>query len=202
MAILTTPSPDPVQALFLDQFPRFCDHARFAFRHVHCPATRDDRVAESLALAWRHFVALLARGKNPAGFVTVLALRCSQAVKAGRRLTGTESPLDVLSPLAATRHQFSLIRDQDTLLATGPWAEAVTENGRTPVPDQAAFRIDFPRWRSAFAGRDRAILDALMAGSGTLEVARAFRVTPGRVSQLRRMFEASWRAFHASRTPG
>ena len=42
MAILTMPGPDPIQSLFLDQFPRFCDHARFAFRHVHCPSTRDD----------------------------------------------------------------------------------------------------------------------------------------------------------------
>ena len=202
MPIRTTPGPDPAQALFLDQFPRFCDHARFAFRHVLCPATRDDQVAEALALAWRHFVTLLARGKNPAGFVTVLAFRCTQAVKAGRRLAGNESPRDVLSPRAAARHQFILTRDLDAVPATGPWADAVAENGRTPVPDQAAFRIDFPRWRASFAGRDRAVLDALMAGGGTMEVAQAFRVTPGRVSQLRRMFEASWRAFHASRTPG
>ena len=202
MAIRTTPGPDPVQVLFLDQYPRFRDHARFAFRHVHCPSTRDDQVAEALALAWRHFVALLARGKNPAGFVTVLAFRCSQAVKAGRRLDGTESPCDVLSQRAAACHQFTLSRDLDTVPVTGPWADAVTENGRTPVPDQAAFRIDFPRWRSSFARRDRAVLDALMAGCGTLEVAREFRVTPGRVSQLRRMFEASWQAFHSSRKPG
>ena len=202
MAILTTPGPDPVQALFLDQFPRFCDHARFAFRHVRCPATRDDQVAEALALAWRHFVALLARGKNPSLFVTVLAFRSTQAVKAGRRLDGSESPRDVLSLRAAARHKFILTRDLDTVPATGRWADAVTENGRTPVPDQAAFRIDFPRWRSAFAARDRAILDALMAGGGTLEVARMFRVTPGRVSQMRRAFEASWRAFHSSPKPG
>jgi hypothetical protein len=72
-----------VTASFLAQLPRFLARARFAFRRVACPQTRADRVAEALALAWKHFVTLSQRGKRPEAFVTTLALRCTQAVKAG-----------------------------------------------------------------------------------------------------------------------
>jgi hypothetical protein len=73
-----------VTALFLLHLARFEVHARDAFRRVGCPQARADRVAEMLALAWKHFAALAERGKGPERFVTTLALRCSQAVKAGR----------------------------------------------------------------------------------------------------------------------
>jgi hypothetical protein len=89
-----TPRTGPrVTAVFLAHLPRFLAHARFAFRRVGCPHARADRVAETVALAWKHFAALAARGKKPEQFVTTLALRCSQAVKAGRRLWQSGSAL-------------------------------------------------------------------------------------------------------------
>src|SRR5262249_53162946 len=100
-----TPRTGPsVTAVFLGHLPRFLAHARFAFRRVGCPHARADRVAETVALAWRHFAALARRGKRPEEFVTALALRCSQAVKAGRWLAGCETGTDVLSPVAQVRH--------------------------------------------------------------------------------------------------
>src|SRR5262249_61723978 len=77
--------------------------ARSAFRHVRCPHTRADLMAETLALAWRHFAALALRGRHPETFVTTLALRCSQAVRAGRRLAGADRSSDALSPVARGR---------------------------------------------------------------------------------------------------
>ncbi|HJZ53795.1 MAG TPA: transposase DNA-binding-containing protein [Gemmataceae bacterium] len=81
-------------------------------------------------------------------------------------------------------------------------AEALSGNTRTPVPAQVAFRLDFPRWRSGFGRRARAVLDALAAGGRTNEVARELGLSPARVSQMRREFERGWKAFHQPRDVG
>jgi hypothetical protein len=58
-----------------------------------------------------------------------------------------------------------------------------------------ASRLDFPRWRASLRRRDRKILDALAGGERTADAARRFRISPGRVSQLRREFEEGWEQF-------
>jgi DNA-directed RNA polymerase specialized sigma24 family protein len=190
-----------ITALFLAHLSRFEAHAWFAFRRVGCPHTRADRVAETVALAWRHFATLSRRGKKPEQFVTTLALRCSQAVKAGRRLAGCETGQDVLSPVARVRHGLSVVRlpDHDRAFDRHPLpdelAEALADNTKSAVPEQAAFRVDFPRWRASLRRRDRRVLDALAGGERTADAARRFKLSPGRVSQLRREFEEGWEQF-------
>jgi hypothetical protein len=197
-----TPRTGPsVTAVFLAQLPRFEAHARFAFRRVSCPHARADRGAETVALAWRHFAALSRRGKKPEQFVTTLALRCSQAVKAGRRLSGCETGQDVLSPVARVRHGLRVTRlpdrdrESDRHPLPGVLADALADNTRSAVPEQAAFRVDFPRWRASLRRRDRRVLDALAGGERTADAARRYKLSPGRISQLRREFEDGWREF-------
>jgi hypothetical protein len=73
--------------------------------------------------------------------------------------------------------------------------ERLRDNTLTPVPEQAAFRIDFPVWRCTRTERDRRVIDALMAGGRTRDVSQMFGLSPGRVSQLRRDFLEDWRRF-------
>jgi DNA-directed RNA polymerase specialized sigma24 family protein len=197
-----TPRTGPsVTTTFLKHLPRFEAHARFAFRRLGCPHDRADRVAETIGLAWRHFAALSRRGKKPEEFVTTLALRCSQAVKAGRRLVGCETGHDILSPVAQVRHSVRVTRlpdydrESDRHPLPGALADALTDNTRSAVPEQAAFRVDFPRWRASLRRRDRKILDALAEGERTADAARRFKLSPGRISQLRREFEDGWEQF-------
>ena len=138
--------------------------------------------------------------------MTTLALRCSQAVRAGRRLAGSDRSSDALSPVARVRHAFAVrpLRDPTPVIDQqhendAELAEALSGDTRTPVPAQVAFRLDFPRWRSGFGRRARAVLDALAAGGRTNEVARELGLSPARVSQMRREFERGWRAFHQTR---
>ena len=168
-----------LHAAFLAELPRFDAHARFATRHVTCADTRSDLTAEILALAWRQFVRLHRRGKDPGKFVTTLALRCSQAVRAGRRLVRSDSARDALSPVARARHGFAVERLPHPQCDVPHLAEALTDNTRTPVPEQAAFRLDFPRWRAGFRPRTRAVLDALAVGERTGDVARRFGISSG-----------------------
>jgi hypothetical protein len=63
---------------------------------------------------------------------------------------------------------------------------------------QAAFRIDFPAWLGTRPERDRRVLDDLMLGERTLDVARKYALSPAGVSQLRREFLADWTRFTAN----
>jgi hypothetical protein len=68
------------------------------------------------------------------------------------------------------------------------------------VPDQVAFRCDFPVWRRTRNARDRRLIDDLMVGERTHEVAERYGLSPARVSQLRREFHADWERFSGDRT--
>ena len=76
------------------------------------------------------------------------------------------------------------------------WTKAVVEDTRTPpVPDIVAFRIDFADWLKSLRRRDRRVAEALSLGHTTGHVARKFRVSDGRISQLRRELAESWHRF-------
>lgn len=47
------------------------------------------------------------------------------------------------------------------------WQEALHDNMQTPVPDQAAFRCDFPRWLRRLGSRKRRIAEKMLLGERT-----------------------------------
>jgi hypothetical protein len=103
---------------------------------------------------------------------------------------------DVLSPQARQRHGFAVGKVPDCGTLDGsPLEEALHDNTKSPPDQQAMFRIDFPSWRASRTERDRRVLDDLMLGGRTLEVAGRHGLSPGRVSQLRREFLLDWRRF-------
>jgi len=169
-----------------------------------------------VALAWKWFVRLMQRGKDPSEFVTTFTSLLARAVNSGRRLAGQAKAKDVMNPATQRRHGFtveplpcsssasydrlySLPHGQDMHDA---FEECLQHNTVSPVPDQAAFRIDFPRWRRTRCYRDRRIVDELMAGHRTLDVSRRFGLSPGRVSQLRQDFQQDWNRFNGETLAG
>jgi hypothetical protein len=83
----------------------------------------------------------------------------------------------------------------------GPLRLALQPHAAAPVPEQVAFRLDFPAWLRTLGQRSRKLLVCLMAGHRTLDVARRFGVSPARVAKLRRAFAAGWRRFADGRPP-
>jgi hypothetical protein len=78
----------------------------------------------------------------------------------------------VLSPLAQARRRFGLSPLPDvSSLSASPLEEALQENTVSPVPEQGVFRLDFPTWRATRCERDRKVIDDLMAGERTQDVA-------------------------------
>jgi len=180
---------------FLSILPKIEVHAHFAFRRSRCSHARADAVAEVVALCWLWFCRLARRGKDATTYSTTLASFASRQVKSGRFLNGQNSK-DVLSAMARQRRGFEVVRLADfTGRYMAPWQEAVADNTRSPVPEQVAFRQDFPSWLTTLSQRHRTIIEDLTLGYGTLHVARKYGISPARVSQLRRAFERGWTLF-------
>jgi hypothetical protein len=77
----------------------------------------------------------------------------------------------------------------------GGWREVLVED-RTAGPAEIAMtRLDFASWLSTLSKRDRQLAEKLVLGETTGRVARTFRISAARVSQLRRELCASWHRF-------
>jgi hypothetical protein len=192
-----------LQATFLTSvLPKVLSHGRVYFRHLKSAERQEEYIAEMVALAWKWHLRLAERGKDAAQFPTAIATFAARAVRSGRRLTGMDRAKDVLSPLARQRQGFAVGKLPDCSTLDGsPLDEALHDNTRTPPDEQCAFRIDFPAWRATHAERDRRVLDDLMLGERTLDVAGKYGLSPGRVSQLRREFLLGWRRYVSEPPP-
>jgi hypothetical protein len=204
-----------LQQAFLDIRQRVIIHAKIHFGSIACRERRADCIAEAVALAWRWFLRLAKRGKDARRFPSVLATYAVKAVKCGRRLTGQLKPNDVLSERAQRKHGFRLehlpaslrhchedvysaVRGQNKIDA---FEERLTDNRRTPPPDQAAFRLDFPVWRRRHTHRDRRLIDDMMRDERTKSLAKKYGLSEGRISQMRRAFHDDWHVFVGDREP-
>lgn len=72
--------------------------------------------------------------------------------------------------------------------------DAFFREGDNPA-DRVAFRIDFADFLRSLSLRELAILVALASGERTLDVAKRFGLTPGRISQYRVLFRDRWERF-------
>jgi hypothetical protein len=185
-----------LQAGFLSVVPHVERHARVHFRGIRCPHARADAVAEAVAIAWRWFVCLARRGKDPTQFARTLVAYAVRHVRSGRRLCGQEKAKDVLSPLAQRRKGFCVVKLPDcSTLTANPLAEALVDNMQTPPDQQACFRLDFPAWLTSLERRNRALAVDMAMGHRTRELASGYRISPARLSQLRREFHDDWVRF-------
>jgi hypothetical protein len=194
------PSLDALQAAFLTLvLPKVLSHGRVYFRHLKSAERQEECIAEMVALTWRWHLRLAERGKDATRFPSALATFAARAVRSGRRLAGMDRAKDVLSPLAQWRQGFAVCKLPDySALDGSPLHEALHDNTRSPVDEQVCFRLDFPAWRATHAERDRRLLDDLMLGERTFDVAGKYGLSPGRVSQLRREFKQGWDRFTGS----
>jgi len=120
----------------------------------------------------------------------------------GRHLSGN----DALSQRAQRRHGFrveSLTVSSDerkpgpTELRhkRKPIGDTLRDNTRTLPSEQAIFRIDFRNWLNTWEPKDRALINDLVLGERTADVASKHRISAGRVSQKRRQFRDDWEGY-------
>lgn len=192
-------------AEFLELIPIVERQVRFAFRG-RSAADREEAAAEAVAAAYESYVKLTARGKNPArNFPSAFAAYAILHVKAGHHVGSSSSSTDVLSPRAWKKRGFrveplsgspGVARDPRNPVVhrrpEGDFDEQLRDNTRSPVPDQAAFRVDFPTFLAGLGQRDRELVKFLALGHSAHSAATRFKLSEGRVCQLRKTWRERW----------
>lgn len=93
---------------FLKILPRIQLHGRIFFRHIKCRQSREEAIAEMVALAWKRFVRLAQRGKDVGEFMFNFTRFLVRHITAGRRVVGMQKTKDVLSARAQRQHGFTV----------------------------------------------------------------------------------------------
>lgn len=198
---------EQLEARFLNIIrPAVERHARIAFRDTRNRDRRTDMEAEAVALAWKWHCRLAQRGKDACQWPTALAELVCRAVRSGRRLAGQAKSKDTLNeyaqhrfgfnveslPISTAKGQQRLYGDPNGQREQDTFEERLRDDSKTPVPDQVAFRCDFPSWLRTRTERDRAIIADMGLNETTGNLSRKFGISRGRVSQLRREYHDDW----------
>jgi len=181
---------------FLAVLPAVETHARIRFRRLTADR-REEAIQETIAAACVNFQIAAAQGKLNVVRTGPLADFAIKHVRSGRHVgSSQDSARDPMSVTCQRRHgvRVNSYFEHRSTRSTDGWRMILADR-RVPVPDLAAFSIDFDCWFEKFSRRDRAIISALIAGDHPSAVADRFGITRGRVSQLRRRYEREWMVF-------
>jgi hypothetical protein len=182
------------QAKFLSLLPLIIRQAKVAFQGQDSE-TREELTAEVIANAYACFARLVERGRESLAFGTPLGMYAVRQVRAGRRVGGKLNVRDI------TSRRCQVIKGVRVESLDGfdddeeEWREILLEDRRSGPAEIAASRIDFADWLSLLSGRNRGIATTLATGETTLETAKQFDVSSGRISQIRRELKTSWETF-------
>ena len=180
---------------FLEMLPQIRKQARFAFRK-ELPVRRQELIAETIANCWVAFVRLLDRGLDDLIYPTPLVQYAIRQTRDGRKVGGRLNVHDVSSEYAQHRKGFHLERLDRYSERTDEWKEVLVEDKTAGPAETAASRLDFGTWLHSLPAARRKVAQTLARGETTQRTAQQLRVSPGRVSQIRRELEASWESFH------
>jgi len=153
---------------------------------------REERTAEAVAQAFVGYVSLVRRGRDTNVTAWNLAFIAARRVKSGRHVGGSQ---DKATDVMTKRNGFTVVRFGTMRDLPSEFHEALVENARSPVPEQAAFRIDFPDFLSKQPGKKRRVATLLAVGNRAIDVAQTVGVSPGRVTQIRKDLRRDWQVF-------
>jgi len=193
------------QSGFLAVLPAVQTHAEIQFRRL--PALRrEECVQEAIAAACVSYQRLAAQGKLDVAHPGTLATFAVNHVRNGRHVGGRQDAAkDPLSPICQRRHRVTVesLNARPAGAGCDGWRRIVlTDRKSRNIPELAAIRIDFAEWLRTLSPRDRRIVNRLACGDKTMHVADRFRLSWGRVSQLRRRYEREWLAFQGEGAAG
>ena len=183
-----------VESTFEELLPAIKQQAVVAFRSLP-PSDREDLVAETVANAFCAYQRLVERGKAEIAYATPLAQYAIRQIRSGRRVGNRLNIKDVSSEYAQRAKGIQVERLDTRDESRGTWQEVVVEDKTAGPADIAAMRIDFAAWLKLLKPKIRRIAKALATGETTKDAARKFRLSPSRISQLRRELLDSWREF-------
>ena len=198
MVSAASPAPAPRRRWhrqFLALLPQIIIRAKIAFRHLK-PEARAEMVQEVVCNALQRFVRLVKFKKTSIAYAAPLATFGIKQARDGRRVGGHLNCLDVSSEYAQKIKGIIVERlDRRDKDQENAWREVLVEDRRADAAAIVQTKLDFSDWLASLKRRDRRVAEFLAQGETTKAAARKFRVSAGRISQLRRELAESWRAF-------
>ncbi len=179
---------------FLALLPQIVTHAKIAFRHLN-PELRAEMVQEVVANAMQAFVRLVQLKKTSIAYAAPLAQFGIKQARDGRKVGGHLNVKDVSSSYCQRLKNVVLERLDSFDDEENAWSEVLVEDRHAGPDEIARTRIDFSDWLASLKRRDRKVAEFLSQGESTSAAARKFKVSDGRISQLRKELAQSWHRF-------
>ena len=180
---------------FLALLPQIIIRAKIAFRHLK-PEARAEAVQEAVCNALQRFVRLVKLKKTSIAYAAPLATFGIKQARDGRKVGGHLNCLDVSSEYAQKIKGIVVDRlDRRDKDDDRQWCEVLVEDRHADAAAIVQTKLDFSDWLASLKRRDRRVAEFLAQGETTKAAARKFRVSAGRISQLRKELAANWRAF-------
>jgi hypothetical protein len=187
-------SPPAWQAAFEAMIPAIERHAKIAFRHLDAEA-REEAVQETTCNACQAYVRLVELGKADMAYPSVLARYGVGQTKEGRKVGGKLNCQDVSSDYCQQKKNLLVERLDRYDSEEQAWAEILVEDKHAGPAETAISRIDFAAWLQLLPRRLRKIATFLANGETAGSAAKRFRVSEGRISQIRKELLQAWRRF-------
>lgn len=181
---------DDLKAEFTAKHPQLQRMAMAHFHHGFGLEARDEMTQEALAITWRWIAQRHARGEITGSnawraikdslYFAILHVIEGRPLpgNSGQRGPGRADAYERMAPIHVEHCSIYFIADQ------------------TPVPDQVAFRIDFPAFLATLTERQRGIIGEMIQGTDHADIAHMFGVTRGRISQMRNQFKTLMDRFY------
>jgi len=190
--------PNTRRDAFLDLLPRIQKNAQYAFRRLPVEA-RQEAIQDTIASALAAYRALVHQDRAEDATATSLARFAIAHYRVGRSISHRMSVCDVSSKYCQYRKAVRIESLHRFDVRNRQWEEFLVEDRQASPADLAAMRIDFKDWLHSLSPRMRRLAEALAAGEETGTVAALFRVSAGRISQIRRELMETWNHFQAER---
>ena len=189
-------SPPAWQDAFMEMVPAIEIHARISFKHLGAEA-REEAIQEVVCNACCAYARLVELKKTDLAYPSALARFGVAQTKDGRKVGGTRNCGDVLSGYCQQKKKVLVDRLDQFDSEDEAWEEILVEDRHAGPAETAITRIDFATWLQHLPHRLRKIAMFLANGETTTTAAKKFRLSRGRISQIRKELFIAWRNFHA-----
>ena len=187
-------NPPAWHAAFEAMLPAIETQAQFAFRHLN-PDARAEAIQETVCNCCQAYARLVELGKTDVAYPTVLARFGIRQTNEGRKVGGSLNVHDISSDYCQQRKDLLQERLDRHDSEEDAWAEILVEDKHAGPAETAIVRIDFATWLLYLPRRLRKIATFLASGETTTAAAKRFRVSQGRISQIRKELFLAWHRF-------
>jgi hypothetical protein len=159
------------------------------------PEAKQEALQSVVAGALAAYVRLVQLGKADIAYAGPLAKFAIRQYHDGRMLGRSLNCKDVTSDYCRRATGVVIERLDQFDEEEECWSQAIVEDRAAGPAETARVRLDFAAWLDSLKRRDRKIALKLAEGETTSDVASRFKISAGRISQLRKELKAAWDEF-------